>query len=127
MTLKLRGDKKLIRQFRKLGEATQSRILARAVKEGGKVVADKARAAAPSRPGGGRLKKGITQKTVRRGLTRAIEHIGWEKGIFYGRFQELGTKRHAAQPHIGAALKDNKTAVVSRIAGVLRRAIRRAI
>ncbi len=127
MSLKMRGDKKLLRQFRRMRDETQRTILAMSVREGAELVVSKAKADAPSRPGGGRLKKSIIRTTVRSTRTQVIEHIGYRKGVFYGRFQELGTKRHAAQPSLGPAVKDQRAKIVRRIADVFFAGIKRAV
>ena len=118
----LTGDKKLKRQLRKVGEAVQGATLAQAAREAAELVVQRARARAPRRTG--RLRASIARKAVRRSKTQVVENVGYD-GVFYGHFQELGTKHHSAQPHLQDALKSQRSRVVDRIRDVLRRAIGR--
>ena len=120
--LTLTGDKKLAKQFRKVGEAVQGATLAQAAREAAELVVARARARAPRRTG--KVKASITRKAVRRSTTQVVENVGYD-GVFYGHFQEFGTKHHRAQPHLQEALKSQRGRVVDRIRDVLRRAIRR--
>ncbi len=121
MTIKLVGDKRLDRKFRKLSDNARGVVLVAAAAAGAKVVRDEAERLAPKRPGGGKGARGIRFERGKLTRTSVVMKIGYDKKTaWYLRFQELGTKFHAAQPHLRPALDGKRPAAMAAIGRILK-------
>lgn len=106
-----------------------------AVKAGAEVVADEMSARAPrsSTAGGSRgighaadfIGSEIVNESFRGKISEA--GIGVDKGHWYLRFAELGTRHHPARPFMRQSLSAMRGEAVGRLAAVLRREIERAM
>lgn len=101
-TAKLRGDKQLAKQMRRLSSQRDD-IAADCMRAWGDDVQSDARTRAPDRTG--RLKRGITVRVQKRSLTSSV---GTHNGPFYGHLVENGTSQSPAQPFLGPAFNANE-------------------
>lgn len=100
--IKLRGDKQLGKQMRRLS-AQRDDISVDCMKAWGDDVQSDARRNAPERTG--KLKRGITVRVQKQKLSASV---GTHNGPFYGHFMENGTSEAPAQPFLGPAFNANR-------------------
>lgn len=118
------GKEKLFYQLQALGDRC-SAVLESAVTEGGRVVADEAGPNAPKLTGV--LGESIEVETTQSSRTIASVVVGFLKRAFYGKFQELGTSKMAANPFLRPAFDSKREAVKRKIAEELKRAVLRRL
>ncbi len=114
------GGDELVAQLEELSKGA-GKVLLRAAEWGAQILADEMEKGAPTRTG--RLAGHIGTKTAEHSADTAIVDVGPEQTAFYGRFQELGTVHHAAQPFMRPALDENDEAIVDAVAGVVEQII----
>ena len=127
VTVTITGMKTLERRLKALGTNTRGTLLREATLAGASVVRDEAERLAPKRTGKGAA--GIKTNLVGGSLpgSSAKTEIGYdEKTAWFMTFQELGTKFHAARPHLRPALDTKKGEAVRAVGRVLKRGINAA-
>lgn len=122
MSVKITGDRELINRLSKLEREIAARHIKDAVKAGAEIVAEDAEARAPRYRG--ILATEIAIEEEESTDKRAVYKIGPSKKAFWGRFQELGTSHHTAQPFLRPALDENEDAIRRKMRDVLRQALR---
>ena len=119
------GDKQLLRRFAALQREAQGVVLSGAAVAGAVVVRDEAARLAPRLTGRGA--ENIDIESVKTSRTLATVNIGYNKTkAWWLRFQELGTKFHAAQPHLRPALDTKRGEAVASVGRVLQLGINAA-
>lgn len=107
--MEVRGFDELMRA---LGESQltlvgKRRLIVKALRAGGKVIEDEARANAPVLTGNLRSKVGTA--VIDQTAEGAEAHVGPANRAFYGKFEEYGTSRQPRQPWLGPSF-DRKEA-----------------
>ena len=140
VSIQVHGLRELEEELAKFGPEVAKRVLRKAIKEGGEPMRAEAARLAP-RSSSGADKKGWhladsifmkigTKKGkswvetlfgVEQGSVTAM--IGFDKYTFYGMFQELGTRFHAAHPFLRPAFDNESENAVRMIAAELKRGI----
>lgn len=92
-----------------------------ALMAGAAIIVEEARILAPRRTG--QLAANIAAQPNARGGGRAEVGVGWQPEGFYGRYQEIGTSRHGAKPHIRPAFDHHRERVIEAISDELRRRV----
>ncbi len=123
------GSKTLARRFAALERNAGRTILSQATAAGADVIRDEAIRLAPRSPGGGKHAADFIKRRRKKvSRSSALFQIGYDKKkSWYLRFAELGTKFHAAQPHLRPALDNKKTEVTNRVGVRLMQGIRAAM
>ncbi|OOH89535.1 hypothetical protein BMT54_06485 [Pasteurellaceae bacterium 15-036681] len=151
VSVKVSGLKELGKAMQDLGRKASNRIAVKAMRKGGAIVRDKARANAPvlqeqvPHRKAGTLKKAITSRTkIKRG--GKTETIIWVKGLtgkqiskfkgktgksgkdnpndpYYWRFVEFGTSKMPAKPFLRPAFEQSKQQASDAIISTLREEI----
>ena len=118
----LKGGKQLEKRLLALERNAQRTILSRAVAAGAVIIRDEARKLAPRDPASKvHAADAILSRRKKVSRTRALFEIGYsKKKAWYLRFAELGTKFHAAQPHLRPAMDTKKEAAVREVGRVLK-------
>jgi len=118
----LQGGKVLARRLKALQRNAQRTILSQAAAAGAEVIREEAVRLAPRSPTSGKhAAEFIKQRRVKGSATRHIREIGYDKKkAWWLLFQELGTKFHAAQPHLRPAMDNKKGEVVAAIGRVFK-------
>lgn len=98
--------------------------LAKAVKAGGKVVRDEAKARAPVDTGA--LRDKMTMRLVEKDRSQVEVKVGPHKDQYYGYFLEHGTSKMSPKPFLRPALDENKDKVEKAMANELKKAIEKA-
>lgn len=148
LTVKIEGLSQLQQAMQALGKKTSNRIAAKAMRKGGAIIRDKARANSPvlkeSTPyrKAGTLKKAIQSRT-KVGKDGKTQTYVWVKGLstkqvlkfkgktgksgafnprdpFYWRFVEFGTSKMPARPFMRTAFATEKEHATSEIITTLR-------
>jgi len=119
---KVVGDKVLRRRFRALDKNAQGVILVAAAAAGAGVIRDGARERAPRDPVSDEHGADhIEIEVSKRSKSRVRFDIGYDKTkAFHLKFQETGTKFHAAQPHLRPALDEDRDRAVDAVGKVIR-------
>jgi HK97 gp10 family phage protein len=135
--IEITGFRDLRDRARKLDRRLQKRVYGAAVRAGGKVLVDAAKAAVPvrtgavqrslvhrasSKPSQGLFGVKITVKAGAKSSERVAHRKGHAKKDYqpdaverYYRFTELGTKHHPAQPYLKPALEGKAGAVLEAV------------
>jgi HK97 gp10 family phage protein len=136
-TVKLDGFKELRDRARKLDGKMQRKVYSKAVRAGGKIVVDAAKAKVPvktgavkaslvhrasSKPREGLFGVKVTIKPGRKGSERTARRRSGKGAVYfpdaverYYRFTELGTKHHPARPYLAPALEGSRAAVLNAV------------
>ena len=145
--IEITGFKELRRRIATLDTRLQRRVYGAAVRAGGKVLVDAAKAAVPvrtgavkaslvhrasSKPSKGLFGVKVTVKGGARSSDRVAHRKGHEKKDYqpdaverYYRFTELGTKHHPAQPYLKPALEGKAGEVLNVVKRVLAEGLER--
>lgn len=107
---KVLGIEELVRRLEAIDRNTRGVLLERAALAGAEPIRKSAEAKAPRRRGV--LAAGIGTEVVKRSTRGVTVRIGFRKEDFYGMFQELGTRNHAAQPFLRPAIDEQKEAAI---------------
>lgn len=127
--VQLLGLKEIDAALRALPDAMQAAPVRAGLKAGAAVLADGMGMRAPRDPHveGVTLAEEIVTKTrVSTKKDTAITDIGPSKRAFYGGFQELGTRHHAAQPFMRPTLEHDAPAAIAAMAEPMKAGIHRA-
>jgi HK97 gp10 family phage protein len=112
----VQGDKELVKQLEKLISRAEGPGMVLAMAAGAAVVAADAKDKAPKRTQ--ELAESI-RVVVRFEKSTVLGHIGTD--VFYGRFQEKGTRKMAAHPYLRPALDASEDEARREIASELKR------
>jgi HK97 gp10 family phage protein len=139
ITVKITGDKELVRKLRRLGDDTGGRLLEAAVVSGALLVQNEAKRKSPLKTGNLRRSIHIGGHSERSELgqsdgsdvggnvasaTRAHVLVGTD--VIYGAAQEFGTSTIPAHPYLRPALDEQKDAVRVEIGEALKDLILKA-
>ncbi|MEK7952780.1 HK97-gp10 family putative phage morphogenesis protein [Luteolibacter soli] len=135
--IKVEGFKELRDRALKLDKRLQRKVYGAAVRAGGKVLVDAAQGKVPvrtgsvkaslvhrasSKPSQGLFGVKVTIKGGKLASARVAHRRGGKGSEYhpdaverYYRFQELGTKHHAAQPFLKPAIEGNQSAVLNAV------------
>lgn len=125
----LEGEQELYKALAGMVDDVLGENLRSAVEEGAEIVRETAAQLAPQsdeghppskqHPGGlppGHLSRSIVRRTLfTRRQSKAEVRVGMTADAYYGRFQELGTQYHPAQPFLRPALDHTKDEVVAEV------------
>lgn len=128
ITLNLRGMPELREALKRLGSALKMEVIQEALMKGAEPIRAAAAQKAPRRTGTLAEEMIAAHSTewgrYARGAREAVAvRIGPSKKAFYGKFQELGTRRHAAQPFLRPAFDERKDEAMGIIRDELRRRV----
>ena len=124
VTLEVVGVNELARNLVGLGRRFTARSpLEAAVLRAGEIIAVEARRLAPKDTGAGAASIGTRIISSKRGVV--VGAIGPGRNQFYMLFQELGTSRHPAQPHLRPAVEAKGREAVLAIGEFYRDELRR--
>lgn len=121
MSATVKGGKELARRLDALSRKTRGRILESAARAGAEPIRSDAAGRAPKRTG--QLGDEMIIEVKKRASTEVTVGVGPSKDAFYGKFQEFGTRNHAAQPFLRPAFDAHKDDAVRELGDVLRREI----
>ena len=128
IALKVEGIADLQEKFALLKAGTQKAVLRRALREAGEVVRAEAERLAPydNASEGPHLKDNIIARVRITGEVQEAT-VGFDKKVYHGQFQELGTKDHPAQPFLRPALDAKQGEAIERVADVLMEQVDKAV
>ena len=123
------GSETLARRFAALERNAGRTVLSHATAAGADVIRDEAVRLAPRDPRTTvHAAEHIKRRRKKVSRSSALFQIGYDYyKAWYLRFAELGTKHHAAQPHLRPALDNKKTEVTRRVGIRLMQGIRAAM
>ncbi|MDX1388471.1 MAG: HK97 gp10 family phage protein [Acidobacteriota bacterium] len=122
--VKVDGLKEINRKLQRLPAHVRGRHMAAALMRGAEPIRRDAEANAPVLSGN--LSRGMQKDVEETEPTHAVVAVGPEEEDFYGIFQELGTKYHAAQPFLEPAFDANARKAIDIVADDLGRRVERA-
>ncbi len=147
VSVKIEGLKELRDRARKLTVKLERKVYNRAIKAGGKIIVDAAKAKVPvrtgsirsslvhrasSKPSKGLFGVKVTIKGGRKSSDRIARRRQGKGGEYspdaverYYRFQELGTKYHPAKPFLRPSLEGSQAAVLNAVKAELAAGIER--
>ena len=117
--MQVTGFDELERKLVALGDELRAAALVKAAMAGAELVADVAGQLAPVGRSG-ELSGGIKADVTLAESKRAEVSVGPTRDVFYGRFQELGTVYHGAQPFLRPAFDATKESVIDEVRDSLR-------
>lgn len=128
IALRVEGLEELREKFALLKDGTQRSVIRRALRDAGEVVRAEAERLAPydGDSDGPHLKDNLLTR-VRVGMDEQSVSIGFDKKVYHGQFQELGTSRHGPQPFLRPALDAKQGEAIERVADVLTEQVNKAV
>ena len=125
MSVTIRGMETLKRRMKALIDNARGELLRKAGLAGAEVIREEAQRLAPKRTGRGAANIEIQVEQASGSNTTA--KVGYDKkDAWHMVFQELGTRHHAAQPHLRPAIDTKKDQAVKAVGHVLKAGIDRA-
>lgn len=122
-SFRLTGDHKLVAQLGRLSNATRGQAMGDALMAGAEIVSNDAKRRAPYKTGN--LRRSIHPRLVSAGASSAEALVG--TNVEYAIYQELGTRRMAANPYLRPALESMQGAVSVEVSAALLDLIRGAV
>ncbi len=122
VTFKLTGNRELAATFRRLGAATQGRMLINALEAGALPVQNDAKRRCPVDTGN--LRRSIHTGNQQSGGTTASVEVGTD--VEYAGYVEFGTRFMPAQPYLRPALESQRPDALREAADALRALLGRA-
>jgi HK97 gp10 family phage protein len=122
MSFEVKGDKELIAKLKALGGTEAKKACKRATRSGAKIILQAARSTAPERSGALRRSMKLRQRTKKNTVTTAVT-----AKIYYGAFQEFGTKKMKGQHFIEDATDRTADAALSQTLDELKSEIEKAV
>ena len=109
ITFDLRGDKKLMRALKRLPEQVRRSVTRKALRAGGLVIREAAKARVPVDEG--ELRDGL-HVVMRTEGGQPVAKVATAKKTFWGHFIEFGTVKMAARPFLRPAADEKRGEVV---------------